>query len=70
MDRLGDIACPAMLLVGADDKPFLGATDYIERKVPGIERHTIEEADHAVPSTHATQLAGMVAEFLERRLPR
>ncbi len=68
MDRLAGIACPVLLMVGSQDKAFLGATDYIERKIPGVERHTIEEAGHMMPETHGAQLAAITAEFLARRL--
>lgn len=67
MDHLAEITCPALVLVGSLDDAFLGATDYIERKVPGIERHTIEGADHMMPATRGAELASMVLEFLARR---
>lgn len=69
MDHLGEIACPTLVIVGSEDAAFLGATDYIERKIPGSERVTIADAGHMVPSTHGATIAGMVREFLTRRLP-
>ena len=69
MDHLSEIACPSMVMVGSRDKAFVGATDYLEKKVTGIERITIPDAGHMVPATHGTELAGLIAEFLARRLP-
>ena len=67
MDHLADIACPTLVLVGSQDQAFLGATDYLERKVPGIERHTIDEAGHMMPATEGPALAVLTLEFLARR---
>ena len=66
MDHLADIACPAIVIVGSLDAAFVGATDYIERKVPGIERVTIDDADHMVPATHADTIAKLLIDFLSR----
>ena len=68
MDHLADIACPTFVLVGANDAAFVGATDYIERKVPGVERLTIEDAGHMVPATHGAIIGAHINEFLQRRL--
>lgn len=65
IDHLADIACPSMVLVGSEDAAFVGATDYIEKKVPGIVRHTIDGAGHMVPETHGSELAIMVKDFLD-----
>ena len=66
MDHLADIACPAIVMVGSLDVAFVGATDYIERKVPGIERVTIDDGDHMVPATHADVIAKLLLDFLSR----
>ena len=67
MDHLAEISCPSVVLVGSLDLAFVGATDYIERKVPGIERHTIEGGDHMMPATRSVDIATIVVEFLTRR---
>jgi pimeloyl-ACP methyl ester carboxylesterase len=69
MDHLADIRCPTLVIVGSEDAAFLGATDYIERKIPDAERVTIADAGHMVPETHGAEIARMVREFLGRRLP-
>ena len=68
IDHLADITCPTMVLVGSEDAAFLGATDYIEKKVPGIIRCTIEGAGHVMPETHSSELAHIVKHFLGEAL--
>ncbi len=68
IDHLADISCPTLVIVGSEDAAFLGATDYIEKKIPGIERLTVDGAGHMIPATHGAQLAGIIAEFLDHRL--
>jgi pimeloyl-ACP methyl ester carboxylesterase len=65
IDHLSEIACPSMVLVGSEDAAFVGATDYIEKKVPGIVRHTIDGAGHMMPETHGAELANIVQDFLQ-----
>jgi pimeloyl-ACP methyl ester carboxylesterase len=44
---LETIAVPSLVLVGSEDKHFLAATDYMERKIPGATKVVIEGAGHA-----------------------
>lgn len=67
MDHLAEITCPTLVIVGSEDAAFLGATDYIEKKVAGIERITIDGADHGVPLSHGAQIGDLVLDFLARR---
>ena len=45
-DRLGEISCPTLVLVGADDSDFLPGADALEAGISGAHRVTIEEAGH------------------------
>ena len=45
-NRLGEIACPSLVLVGSDDTEFLPGADAIEQGIPGARRVTIENAGH------------------------
>jgi pimeloyl-ACP methyl ester carboxylesterase len=47
IESLEHIAVATLVLVGADDQPFLGATDYMSAKIPGAQRVTIPGAGHA-----------------------
>ena len=47
INSLPTIAVPALVLVGADDAPFLNAADYMAAKIPGAKKVVIEGAGHA-----------------------
>ena len=47
IESLPDIAVPSVVLVGADDEPFLAATDYMAIKIAGATKVVIPDAGHA-----------------------
>jgi pimeloyl-ACP methyl ester carboxylesterase len=47
IESLPQIAVPAIVVVGADDEPFLAATDYMAAKIPGAAKVVIPDAGHA-----------------------
>jgi pimeloyl-ACP methyl ester carboxylesterase len=47
LDGLPRITAPALVIVGADDAPFLGAADYMAGKIPGAREVVIADAGHA-----------------------
>jgi len=47
IESLEHIAVPTLLLVGANDEPFHGATEYMAKKIPGAVRAVIRDAGHA-----------------------
>jgi len=59
IDRLGEIRIPVALVVGSDDRAFLGANDYLERKLPDVRRTTVAGARHYVMKSdpHAVAIA-------------
>jgi pimeloyl-ACP methyl ester carboxylesterase len=65
MDILDKIAVPTLVLVGADDQPFLGATDYMAGKIPGAKRVVIEAAGHASNIHQPAAFNAAVEEFLK-----
>jgi pimeloyl-ACP methyl ester carboxylesterase len=44
---LPTIAVPSLVVVGANDTPFLAASDYMAAKIPGAKKAVIAEAGHA-----------------------
>jgi pimeloyl-ACP methyl ester carboxylesterase len=48
IESLPDIAVPAIVLAGAEDEPFLAATDYMAAKIPRAEKVIVPDAGHAV----------------------
>ncbi len=66
IDRLAEVTVPVGLLVGSRDRAFMGANDYMERKLPDVRRITIEEGRHRLMPTHPADVAAMVREVLRR----
>ncbi|MEM9466937.1 MAG: alpha/beta hydrolase [Actinomycetota bacterium] len=61
MERLTELELPIALVIGDGDKAFLGANDYLERKLPHASRTTVEDARHFVMRSHPESVAGAVA---------
>lgn len=61
MERLTELELPVALVIGDGDKAFLGANDYLERKLPHATRTTVAEARHFVMRSHPESVAGAVA---------
>src|SRR5260221_2550621 len=48
IELLPEIKVPSLIVVGADDTPFLAASDYMAAKIPGAKKVMIPAAGHAV----------------------
>lgn len=46
IESLPKITCPSLVLVGADDTPFLAAAEYMANKIPNAEKLVIPDAGH------------------------
>lgn len=66
IDNLGNIDVPVLVLVGAQDTAFLGAADYMERKIPDVEKIIIENAGHAANLHQPLLFNQRVMSFLDR----
>ncbi|MCY4663367.1 MAG: alpha/beta fold hydrolase [Acidimicrobiaceae bacterium] len=62
IDRLTEVAVPVGLLVGSNDKAFVGANDYMERNLPDVRRRTVDDGRHRLMRTHPGAVAGMVRD--------
>ena len=60
IDRITDVQVPTALIVGSRDKGFLGANDYLERKLPHAARTTVDDGGHKVMRSHPTVVADAV----------
>lgn len=70
VERLGEIGCPATVLVGADDVDFLKGTDALDSGIPGAERVTIPDAGHHPHVENpGAWLAAVRGHFARRRVP-
>jgi pimeloyl-ACP methyl ester carboxylesterase len=69
IESLPGITVPTLVVVGADDAPFLAASDYMAAKIPGAKKVVIPAAGHAVNIDQPQAFVEAVLPFLEN-LPR
>ncbi|TPQ36822.1 alpha/beta hydrolase [Bradyrhizobium guangdongense] len=69
IECLPDIKVPSLVVVGADDTPFLAASDYMAAKIPGAQKAVIPAAGHAVNIDQPQAFVDAVVPFL-KNLPR
>src|SRR6201996_7086890 len=65
MEVLPEIKVPALVVVGADDTPFLAASDYMAAKIPGAQKAVIPAAGHAVNIDQPLAFIEAVMPFLD-----
>lgn len=64
ISSLPDIKVPAIVVVGADDKPFLNASDYMAAKIPGAKKVVIPNAGHAANIDQPAAFNAAITAFL------
>jgi pimeloyl-ACP methyl ester carboxylesterase len=69
IEVLPEIKIPALVVVGADDTPFLAASDYMAAKIPSAKKVVIPSAGHAVNIDQPQAFIDAVLPFLDS-LPR
>lgn len=62
---LPKIAVPALVVVGAEDAPFLAASDYMAAKIPGAQKAVIAGAGHAANLDRPEEFDAVVTRFLD-----
>lgn len=66
IESLPAIAVPALVIVGADDTPFLAASGYMAAKIPGAKKVVIPGAGHSAnidqPEAFNAALLGFLAD--------
>jgi pimeloyl-ACP methyl ester carboxylesterase len=65
MESLPDIKVPSLVVVGADDAPFLAASDYMAAKIPDARKLVIPAAGHAVNIDQPQAFIDAVLPFLD-----
>ena len=65
IESLPDIKVPCLVVVGADDAPFLAASDYMAAKIPGAAKVVIPAAGHAVNIDQPQAFIDAVLPFLD-----
>jgi pimeloyl-ACP methyl ester carboxylesterase len=64
IESLPDIKVPTMVLVGENDQPFIGASQYMASKIPGAQLVTIPNAGHAANIDQPQAFNDAVRTFL------
>jgi pimeloyl-ACP methyl ester carboxylesterase len=66
ISSLPSVAVPSLVVVGANDTPFLAASDYMAAKIPGAKKVVIADAGHAAnidqPAAFNDAILGFLAE--------
>jgi pimeloyl-ACP methyl ester carboxylesterase len=65
MAALPSISVPVLVLVGADDQPFIGAADYVAAKVPQATKVVIPDAGHVANMDQPEMFNREVLAFLD-----
>ena len=65
IESLPDIKVPSLVVVGADDTPFLAASDYMAARIPGAKKVVVPAAGHAVNIDQPQAFIEAVLPFLD-----
>lgn len=65
IDSLPQIAVPTVVIAGAEDTPFLAATDYMASRIPGARKVVIPNAGHAANIDQPEAFNAALLDFLE-----
>ena len=66
MQALNSTAVPTLVIVGGEDTHFIGAKEYLVRKMPNAAGLEIAEARHSVHVTHSRQVSEAISGFLDQ----
>lgn len=66
MDTIAAISVPTLVLIGSEDKPFIGSSEYMAKKIPGAELVVIEGAGHAASIEKPEAFNEALLGFLDR----
>ena len=64
MDAITDIAVPTLVVVGSEDKPFLGSSEYMAKKIPEAKLEVIAGAGHAANMEKPDEFNAALDRFL------
>jgi pimeloyl-ACP methyl ester carboxylesterase len=65
IELLPNVKVPSLIVVGADDAPFLAASDYMAAKIPAAKKVVIPAAGHAVNIDQPQAFIDAVLPFLD-----
>lgn len=64
INALPEVRVPSLVVVGAEDKPFLAAADYMAAKIPVAKKVVIANAGHAANIDQPAAFNAAVSSFL------
>ncbi|MCP4582909.1 MAG: alpha/beta hydrolase [candidate division Zixibacteria bacterium] len=64
-DKLAEITQPTLIVAGGQDKRFIDASHYFQRKIPNAQLQTISGAGHMLNLEKPEEFNRVVLEFLE-----
>jgi pimeloyl-ACP methyl ester carboxylesterase len=65
IESLPQVAVPAVVIVGANDTPFLAASDYMAAKIPGAKKVVIPDAGHSANIDQPALFNAALLDFLK-----
>ncbi|MCP5059939.1 MAG: alpha/beta hydrolase [bacterium] len=68
-DRLGEITCPTLVMVGAEDEPFLAPSEVLASEIPGAVLATLPGAAHQPQNESAVAWLEALELHLDRIHP-
>jgi pimeloyl-ACP methyl ester carboxylesterase len=67
ISSLPSISVPSIVVVGANDTPFLAASDYMTAKIPGARKVVIPDAGHAANIDQPAAFNVAIMDFLQAK---
>ena len=64
INELPNISVPSLIIIGENDKPFLAAADYMEKKINNSKKVKIPDAGHAVNIDQPNIFNSEIIKFL------
>lgn len=65
IDSLSAVKVPSLVIVGAEDTPFLAVSEYMSKKIPGARKVVVPKAGHAVNIDNPEGFLEALTRFLE-----
>jgi pimeloyl-ACP methyl ester carboxylesterase len=65
MDAIGTISAPTLVVVGTEDKQFIGSSEYMAKKIPGARLEMIDGAAHAANMEQPDAFNRALRSFLD-----
>lgn len=65
MDAITDVDVPTLVIVGSEDEPFLGSSEYMAKKIAGARLVKVEGAGHAANMEKPDAFNASLLEFLD-----